>query len=129
MALKAGFDDLVRKPVKEEVIFEKIAVYLGVRYTYQQQPSSAVTQSDSATKRLVPDTQAVEMLGVSTLGMMPASWMANLHQAATALDGEVVLELLSQIPQENAALRNSLAEWVNTFRFDRIIELTQRLTQ
>lgn len=129
VALKAGCDDFVRKPVKEEVIFEKIAVYLGVRYTYQQQPSSAVTQSDSATKRLVPDTQAVEMLGVSTLGMMPASWMANLHQAATALDGEVVLELLSQIPQENAALRNSLAEWVNTFRFDRIIELTQRLTQ
>jgi two-component system sensor histidine kinase/response regulator len=60
---------------------------------------------------------------------MPASWVTALHQAATALDDQLILELLSQIPEVHAPLRNALAEWVNNFRFDRILDLTQISTE
>jgi two-component system sensor histidine kinase/response regulator len=60
--------------------------------------------------------------------MMSDSWVIALHQAATELDGEVILELLCQIPETNIALKNLLREWLDNFRFDQIIQLTQRST-
>ena len=129
VALEAGCDDFVRKPFSQEVIFEKIALYLGVRYTYEQQQFPSLTQSESPQESLTPDRPATAQLEASALGVMPASWVAALHQAATALDDELILELLSQIPEVHAPLRNALAEWVNNFRFDRIVALTQISTQ
>ncbi|HEY9602542.1 MAG TPA: response regulator [Allocoleopsis sp.] len=35
--LEAGCDDFLRKPFREEQLFEKIAHYIGVRYTYESQ--------------------------------------------------------------------------------------------
>jgi CheY-like chemotaxis protein len=128
VALEAGCDDFVRKPVQEEVIFAKMAQYLGVRYIYQQPPSPSFTPSKPAPEGLTPDSQRVETLGVSELVMMSDSWVIALHQAATELDGEVILELLCQIPETNIALKNLLREWLDNFRFDQIIQLTQRST-
>jgi two-component system sensor histidine kinase/response regulator len=128
VALEAGCDDFVRKPVQEEVIFAKMAQYLGVRYIYQQPPSPSFTPSEPAPEGLTPDSQRVETLGVSELVMMSDSWVIALHQAATELDGEVILQLLCQIPEANIALKNLLSEWLDNFRFDQIIQLTQRST-
>lgn len=36
LVLSAGCDDFVRKPFREQVIFEKMAQYLGVRYIYEE---------------------------------------------------------------------------------------------
>jgi CheY-like chemotaxis protein len=36
MILSAGCDDFVRKPFQEEVLLEKIATHLGVRYVYEE---------------------------------------------------------------------------------------------
>jgi CheY-like chemotaxis protein len=129
VALEAGCDDFVRKPFSQEVIFEKIALYLGVRYTYEQQQFPSLTQSESPQESLTPDRPATAQLEASALAVMPASWVAALHQAATALDDQLILELLSQIPEVHAPLRNALAEWVNNFRFDRIVALTQMATE
>jgi hypothetical protein len=119
----------VRKPFSQEVIWEKIALYLGVRYTYEQQQFPSLTQSESPQESLTPDRPATAQLEASVLAVMPASWVAALHQAATALDDQLILELLSQIPEVHAPLRNALAEWVNNFRFDRIVALTQMATE
>jgi two-component system sensor histidine kinase/response regulator len=35
--LEAGCDDFLRKPFREEQLFEKIAHYIGVRYIYESQ--------------------------------------------------------------------------------------------
>ncbi|MCG8363368.1 MAG: hypothetical protein MJA27_08565, partial [Pseudanabaenales cyanobacterium] len=34
--LAAGCDDIVNKPFRQEIIFDKMAHYLGVRYLYQE---------------------------------------------------------------------------------------------
>ncbi|HEY9832840.1 MAG TPA: PAS domain S-box protein [Stenomitos sp.] len=123
VALAAGCDDFVRKPVQEEVILAKMAQYLGVRYLYQQPPSPNFTPEPGT-----PDSQTVEALGTAELAMMPESWVIALHQAATELDGEVILQLLGQIPEAHRYLKEMLTEWLHNFRFDQIIQFTQGST-
>jgi PAS domain S-box-containing protein len=115
IALSIGCDDFVRKPFREEEIFEKMAHYLGVRYRYEPiilpAPSDAML-SDAATT-------------LSLLEKMPAEWREQLHQAATQVDAEQIAQLIHQIPSEYATLAHPITDLVNHYRFDRIVELTR----
>ncbi len=114
VALSAGCDDFVRKPFREEEIFDKMAQHLGVRYVYEPEipPRS---QEPEPQLRVMPEV----------LATMPAAWRAQLHQAATQVDAELIWRLLDQIPESNATLTLALADLVNKFRFDQITALTQ----
>ncbi|MCU0515297.1 MAG: PAS domain S-box protein [Oscillatoria sp. Prado101] len=112
--LQAGCDDFLRKPFREEVLLAKIAEHLGVEYVYEQeQPKSP--QQAAVPAELTPQDLAV----------MPAQWVAQLRYAALSADDELILELLKEIPQANAALGCALADLVSNFRFDRLAGLTQ----
>jgi PAS domain S-box-containing protein len=114
-ALSAGCDDFVRKPFREEEIFEKMAHYLGVRYRYE--PLGLSAKSD--------ETPSDTTTALSLLENMPAEWREQLHQAATQVDAEQIVQLVHQIPPEYAILASSITNLVNRYRFDRIIELTR----
>jgi hypothetical protein len=60
---------------------------------------------------------------------MPAEWVTQLNEAATQVDGELISQLIAQIPQEQVDLANGLTDLVNNYRFDRIIALTQIATE
>ncbi len=113
-ALAAGCDDFVRKPFREEEIFEKIAHYLGVRYRYE--PLVLPTKSDG--------TQSDATTALLLLEKMPAEWQSQLHQAATQVDAEQIVQLIRQIPSEYAILAPFIADLANRYRFDQIVELT-----
>jgi hypothetical protein len=57
--------------------------------------------------------------------VMPPAWINQLHQAASRIDDEWMLELIAQIPPDQAALAQALMEKVNNFDFDAVIELSQ----
>jgi CheY-like chemotaxis protein len=114
-ALSAGCDDFVRKPFREEEIFEKMSHYLGVRYRYE--PLVLSTKSDGTPS----DTTTALLL----LEKMPAEWREQLHQAATQVDAEQIVQLVHRIPPEYAILASSITDLVNRYRFDRIVELTR----
>ena len=117
LVLSAGCDDFVAKPFREQVIFEKMAQYLGVRYVYEESPSS--------TPSLGQPTQAD--LSAQALALMPSEWVNELYQAADSVDNEQIFRLLSQLPDSHANLGNAIADLVNNFRCDRIIELIEEL--
>jgi CheY-like chemotaxis protein len=120
IVLSAGCDDFVRKPFQEEVLFEKMAQYLGVRYVYQEQrPAISIWSKDSQAKTEL-NTSLQEALVA-----MPDSWVAQLHKAATQADDELIFQLIEQIPESNTPLVNALTDLVNNLRFDKIIDLTQ----
>jgi signal transduction histidine kinase/DNA-binding response OmpR family regulator len=109
----AGCDDLVDKPFREEVLFEKMAEYLGVRYLYQErQPLENQRDRD----RIVAES----------LTVMPTEWIEQLQQAATLLDEPLLLSLIAQIPQEYSVLSQGLLERIDNFDFDEIVTLTQQ---
>ncbi len=111
LVLSAGCDDFVCKPFLEAAILEKMAKYLGVRYLYEDsQPQ--------------PKETASYVLKGESLKVMPPEWIEQLHQAALRTDEQQIFSLLQQIPVANAPLAKALAEAVNNFRIDKIIDLT-----
>ncbi|WP_264322751.1 response regulator [Zarconia navalis] len=122
LVLSVGCDDFVRKPFEEKILYEKMAQHLGVKYIYADE-----APSDE------PSPHASEEVTVSVLQghleKMPRSWIDRLHQAATQVDAQLVLELLPQVPPDGEVLAKTLEEWVENFRFDRAIELTQSLLE
>ncbi|KYC36964.1 PAS domain S-box protein [Scytonema hofmannii PCC 7110] len=118
--LAAGCDDLVLKPFREEVILEKMAQHLGVGYVYDESNLS------SAPSDRQEEEDKIYVLKAESLNVMPADWIAQLHQAAVRLDDKQMIELLTQIPQSNALLARALTQKVDNFDFDQIMNLTQQ---
>jgi urea ABC transporter urea binding protein len=117
IVLSAGCDDFVRKPFQASALFEKIAQYLGVRYIYEEPTTPSSLQPGA-----LPGVLTTEALAV-----MPDEWVAQLHQAATQAHAKLIFQLIEQIPEQNAPLASALRDFVNNFRFDKIIDLTQKL--
>jgi PAS domain S-box-containing protein len=113
VAISAGCDDFVRKPFREEEIFEKMAHYLGVRYIYE--PLVQIPKAEAGQSQINPEL----------LDAMPVEWREQLHQSATQVDAEQILQLIEQIPTEYDNLALALTDFVNNYRFDRIVALTR----
>lgn len=132
--LSVGCNDLVRKPFREEVLLEKIAQHLGVRYLYeesvaseenwQEHLSSKKTQGESITE----DRQEVCSIQslVVHLSQMPSEWVENLNRAALKCLDHDILRLVEYIPEEHTLLAITLKDWANNFLFDRVITLIQQ---
>ncbi|MDZ8107798.1 MAG: PAS domain S-box protein [Nostoc sp. DedQUE12a] len=117
VVLSAGCNDFVRKPFREEVILNIISKYLGVRYVYEQEPLQKDQFAENSNLKFL----SLEEI----LAQMPTEWVTQLHQAALRTDEKLIFSLLEQIPEESALLANTLSDWVNNFRIDKVIDLTQ----
>ena len=109
--LEVGCDDLVRKPFKEEEIFDKMAEQLGIKYLYEAEaPSEKIQQ----TSHSLPD-----------LSPMPPEWTSSVRQAAIEVDADKIMQLVNTIPAHQSSLAEALKELVNNYCFDEIIALTE----
>jgi signal transduction histidine kinase len=118
--LAAGSDDFVRKPFTEEVIFEKISQYLGLRYIYEELPQSATIP-----RRSYAVNEELDSFFLEKITIMPSNWLLELEQAAKNLDEDFVFQLISQIPENNASLAEILTDLLNNFRLDVILRLAK----
>jgi CheY-like chemotaxis protein len=107
--LAAGCDDIVCKPIQEQVIFGKISQHLGVRFLYKESTSVVDTDSDSA-------------LDLSALQSLPKLWVTELEQAALALDDELLYALVGQIQSQETALAKALLTYIKNFEYQKIVE-------
>ena len=132
IVLAAGCDDFVRKPVSEEIVFEKIAQYLGVSYLYKEKIQKDT--QNGGIKTVNSGMNEVKLrssvfLSPASLQVMPSSWIAQLHQAAMQLDDKQIFSLIAVIPPEHAAIASALTDLVNRVRFDTIVNLSQPIVQ
>lgn len=107
----AGCDDFVGKPFSENIIFDKIAQHLDLRYVYEESIDPIVTSNFK--------------LSADSLNVMPHNWLEQVEAAAMVLDQELLTQLLQQIPVEHVDLKNALQKQVNNFDFDQIINLAK----
>jgi signal transduction histidine kinase/DNA-binding response OmpR family regulator len=114
VVLSAGCDDFVRKPFREEVIFEKMSQFLGVQYLYENFDPQEQGEIVSWSK-----------LTVEALALMPDEWLAELSEAAALIDEQLIGQLLTQIPSEHQSLAQAIQQEVADFNFDRLINLAQ----
>jgi signal transduction histidine kinase/CheY-like chemotaxis protein len=115
IVLSAGCDDFVRKPFREEMIFEKMAQYLGVRYVYEQLEKDTLSESE-----------AIEKLTAEALAIMSDEWLNELSEAAALINEELIAQLLAQIPTEHQTLVKAIEKQVDDFNFDRLMNLAQK---
>ncbi|MGV0103873.1 hypothetical protein NSTCB13_02512 [Nostoc sp. DSM 114160] len=55
---------------------------------------------------------------------MPPEWLQQVHYAAASCSDELILELLKQIPSDNAQVFQVLRDLANNYQFEKIMELT-----
>jgi len=106
-----GCDDFVRKPVREAMIFDKIAEHLGVQFIYDEPP--AMRAADGAA------------LTTAALASLPAELLAALGQAAEEFDPAMVSDAIARIRAHDPAVADGLAQLLANYRFDTIETLAQ----
>ena len=112
--MEAGCDDFVRKPFRNQDIFEKLSQHLGVRFRYSDQaiPSALEIQE--------PDDDLVS----KRLAALPLVQLSRLHQAAVRADLRKTSAVIEEIRGQDEALADMLKLWSKSFRFEKIINLT-----
>ncbi|MGB5594613.1 MAG: PAS domain S-box protein, partial [Crocosphaera sp.] len=120
LVLSAGCDDFMRKPFREDVLWQKIAQHLGVSYIYEDLDPKNLSSQDNKQGTPEETCQLREHLL-----KMPPEWIKKLHQAALECSDDGILELITQIPPESELLAIALQEWSQNFLFDSVVELTQ----
>lgn len=113
IVLSSGCDDFLRKPFKESVIFEAMNKHLGVEYIYDEETPVVNTKLASLT--------------VDDLKVMPQEWLEKVHYATKTLDDDLILELLTEIPEKDSLLVEKLTQLVNDFELEKIKNLIESI--
>ena len=117
----AGGDDFVHKPFQSEVIFEKIAQSLGVRYVYENAvDENKVSGPLRSLKGLKTETL------IEALSSRPPEWLTALYEVAVVAKTEPIFQLIEQMPETEAVLADALVELVNDFRWGQIQTLVRQ---
>jgi signal transduction histidine kinase/FixJ family two-component response regulator len=112
--LSAGCDDFIRKPFKEKILFEVMQKHLGIGYIYE-------SNGDVPSQSIEISVQELN----EALKAMPLDWLQALHRAAVDADGGEILCLIRQMPKPDGAIAQGIVHWVENFRFDKIIDITE----
>ena len=111
--LAAGCDDLVRKPYREQELFELMARHLGLRYLYEKEGKQIMAAGPKAAFR--PEQWAA----------LPAELLTQLHQAAVELDTARTLALIGRVTEHDAAIGSVLNELARMLDYPHILRLLE----
>jgi CheY-like chemotaxis protein len=113
--MAAGFDDLVRKPFREQEIFDALARHLCLKFIYEQAPRQ---ESTPETSGLAPRPEQLDAL--------PAELLRDLRQAVIELDTARTQALIEQVSARDAALGRALNTLAAQLDYQRLMKLLER---
>ncbi|MEH2064356.1 MAG: PAS domain S-box protein [Nostoc sp.] len=116
--IKAGCDDYINKPFRQEELLEKLSEYLGVQYIYQEETYQLINAKQQGIKSMLTLADLVPFSSE-----ISPEWVKNVYTAAAQCSDNLILELIEQIPFENALLRDFITDLAHNFQFDKIMEL------
>jgi CheY-like chemotaxis protein len=111
--LKAGCDEVVRKPFKDHEIFECMARVLGLTYIYED---AAAETAEKPGINLTPEM----------LAALPPEWLRDLRQAIQVLDREAIYAIIERIEPVAADTGAGLRSLINNFQMGQIGDLLER---
>ncbi|MDJ0703070.1 MAG: response regulator [Leptolyngbyaceae cyanobacterium MO_188.B28] len=128
--LSVGCDDFVSKPFQEEVLFAKLAEHIGVRYQYETDQQTVDLEEPAIIVNDASNGQTNQSASTAAgLQSMSEEWIAQLHQAASSCSDEQVLNLISQLPETQTPLAETLHDFAYNFQFAEIVKLTELVQQ
>jgi PAS domain S-box-containing protein len=111
--LAAGCDDLVRKPYREQELFEVMARHLGLKYSYEEEDGGAAPVGPVPSFR--PEQWAA----------LPAELLIQLRQAAVELDTTRTLALIEQVTERDASMGAVLNELARKLDYKNLLRLLE----
>jgi CheY-like chemotaxis protein len=114
IVLSAGCDDFLRKPFRENTIFDALTKHLGVTYIYESSPGK-------------DDHKHGEELRPEQFKNMSREWLSQLFQILLEADKEKVVKMIEEIPDTEIALVQSLTTLVRKFQFEKILDIIEPL--
>ncbi|MEI6708795.1 MAG: response regulator [Methylococcales bacterium] len=109
--INAGCDAVLHKPFHAPEIFAVLTKQLGVKFIYDDSPSTVTLPTVKVTAQM--------------LNTLPVALQQQLYEAALNLDIEETDAVLSQIRQFAPDIADGLHELAESYRFDQIIQLIE----
>ncbi len=120
--IAAGCDDFVRKPFQEQILFDKMAAYLGVRYICQELPGLPV----GALRRYFV-SEKPDSFFWPLLAQMPRNWVQEIYDAVNDVNEELAIQIVDRIWESHPTLAEAFKDLLADYRLDRIMDLTQSI--
>ena len=112
--MAAGCDDLVRKPFREQEIFDALARHLRLKFVYEEAPRQESTP------------EAPELtLRPEQLRTLPAELLQDLRHAVVELDTARTHALIEQVTARDASLGRALNTLAARFDYERLLKLLE----
>lgn len=116
LALDANVKTFLLKPYKIAQLLEMLTEILPL-------DENKATRIPPFTSQECSSLPRVE-LSRDALAMMPPEWLQQMYDAAYYCDGDLLLQLIEQIPTSQVAIANALKDLTQSFKTDIIMELT-----
>jgi PAS domain S-box-containing protein len=110
MIMQAGCDDFIRKPYRNNEIFDILAKHLGLRFVYEEKP---IVQ---------PEKPEIE-LQAKLLEKIPSELIKKLHKAVIGLNPDRIQELTNQIMRYDPAVGGSLQKLAGRLDYSHLLQL------
>ncbi|MCT7962715.1 PAS domain S-box protein [Laspinema sp. D1] len=123
LVLAAGCNDFIHKPFREEVLLSKVVEHIGVRYIYDEP-----LESDSHNRIQGATEDSAFILEPQSFQVMPRDWVVRVYDAACQCSDDMILELIEEIPPENAPFAKALTELANNFQFETVMAFIKQET-
>jgi signal transduction histidine kinase/DNA-binding response OmpR family regulator len=111
--LEAGCDDLVRKPYREQELFEVMARHLDLKYVYEKEGGQTSPVGSKAVIR--PEQWAA----------LPLELLTQLHQAAVELDTTRTLALIERVTELDASIGSLLNDLARRLDYPHLLRLLE----
>jgi signal transduction histidine kinase/DNA-binding response OmpR family regulator len=113
--LTSGLDDYVRKPYRQEEIFECLARHLGVRYRRAESPTQ-------------PQAAPSGVLRLEVVAALPAALRNELHYSLLTLDAKRISEVVEKVAEQDPSLGSVLASLSERFAYTPIFNALEACT-
>ncbi|MDJ1182971.1 ATP-binding protein [Roseofilum casamattae] len=113
VVLSAGCDDFLRKPFRDEQIFNALEQHLGVRYVYEE--NVPPPSKDKAPEK--------EVLTAENLQALSPELQLQLRQAVISASKKEMTAAIAAIEAKNPALSEAIATCFHNFEYDKILHL------
>lgn len=132
VVLSAGCNDFIRKPFREEDIFEALHTHLGIQFIYASDVSkmSLFSDEDDDTETNGTKTSSVSLAIddiQKSLEALPHDTLVSLYQCAMLGDLSHLIKVVYSMQETYPVLAKQLKKLIDVFRFDEIVIMTQKI--
>lgn len=125
LVFEAGCDDFIAKPFQVDIIFDKIARYLGVEYLYEN--TRAMPEFSGPLSEGSVSSGSLSPLTASAFSGLNKEWLQQFRLAVTIGDISSIHNAIASIPSTHQDLAVVLNNLIEDFRLDLIQDLLSEL--